>query len=115
MKGGDDTFSATGNLAALMKITVDGGAGNDTIVGGNGSDMLIGGDGNDFIDGQQGNDIAFLGGGNDVFQWDPGDGSDIVEGQDGAGIPLEGVVARAQERRVVALLAVDEVVAVAAQ
>ena len=28
--GGDDSFSATGNLAALIKITVDGGAGNDT-------------------------------------------------------------------------------------
>ena len=81
--GGDDSFSATGNLAALIKITVDGGAGNDTILGSNGIDLLIGGDGNDFIDGQQGNDVAFMGAGNDVFQWDPGDGSDIVEGQDG--------------------------------
>ena len=33
MNGGDDSFSATGNLAALIKITVDGGAGNDTILG----------------------------------------------------------------------------------
>ena len=74
---------ATGNLAALIGVTVDGGAGNDTILGSNGTDLLIGGDGNDFIDGQQGNDIAFLGAGNDVFQWDPGDGSDVVEGQDG--------------------------------
>ncbi|WP_280153801.1 calcium-binding protein [Piscinibacter sp. XHJ-5] len=84
MNGGDDTFSATGNLAALIKITVDGGAGNDTILGSNGADVLLGGDGNDFIDGQQGNDTSFLGAGNDVFQWDPGDGSDVVEGQDGA-------------------------------
>ena len=76
-------FSATGNLAALINITVDGGAGNDTILGSNGADLLLGGDGNDFIDGQQGNDVAFLGAGNDVFQWDPGDGSDVVEGQDG--------------------------------
>ena len=83
MNGGDDRFSATGNLAALIKVTVDGGAGNDTILGSNGNDTLIGGDGDDFIDGQQGNDVAFLGAGNDVFQWDPGDGSDIVEGQDG--------------------------------
>jgi Ca2+-binding RTX toxin-like protein len=81
--GGNDQFSATGNLAALIKITVDGGAGNDTILGSNGVDVLIGGDGNDFIDGQQGNDVAFLGAGDDVFQWDPGDGSDTVEGQDG--------------------------------
>ncbi|CAG0944615.1 Mannuronan C5-epimerase AlgE5 [Gammaproteobacteria bacterium] len=83
MNGGDDTFGATGNLAALIGVTVDGGAGNDTILGSNGADLLIGGDGNDFIDGQQGNDVAFLGAGADVFQWDPGDGSDVVEGQDG--------------------------------
>jgi Ca2+-binding RTX toxin-like protein len=83
MNGGDDSFSATGNLAALISITVDGGAGDDTILGGNGIDLLLGGDGDDFIDGQQGNDVAFLGAGNDVFQWDPGDGSDTVEGQDG--------------------------------
>ena len=68
---------------ALIKITVDGGAGNDTILGSNGADLLLGGDGNDFVDGQQGNDVGFLGAGNDVFQWDPGDGNDIVEGQDG--------------------------------
>ena len=80
--GGDDSFSATGNLAALIKITVDGGTGGDTILGSNGIDLLRGGDGNDFVDGQQGNDVAFLGAGDDVFQWDPGDGSDTVEGQD---------------------------------
>jgi Ca2+-binding RTX toxin-like protein len=82
--GGDDRFSATGNLAALIKITVDGGAGDDTILGSNGADLLRGGDGDDFVDGQQGNDVAFLGAGDDVFQWDPGDGSDTVEGQAGA-------------------------------
>jgi len=84
MNGGDDTFSATGNLAALIGITVDGGSGNDTILGSNGADLLLGGADNDFIDGQQGSDTALLGAGNDVFQWDPGDGSDVVEGQEGA-------------------------------
>jgi len=82
--GGDDRFSATGNLAALVGITVDGGTGADTILGSNGVDVLRGGDGVDFVDGQQGNDVAFLGAGDDVFQWDPGDGSDVVEGQDGS-------------------------------
>src|SRR3954470_4141703 len=81
--GGADSYSATGNLAALIAITVDGGTNNDTLLGSNGNDILLGGDGNDFIDGQQGNDTAFLGAGNDTFQWDPGDGSDTVEGQDG--------------------------------
>ena len=81
--GGNDSFSATGNLAALIQITVDGGAGDDTLLGSNGVDMLLGGDNNDVIDGQQGNDVAFLGAGDDTFQWDPGDGSDTVEGQAG--------------------------------
>ncbi len=84
MNGGDDSFSATGNLAALIAITVDGGTGKDNILGSNGNDQLIGGDDDDFIDGNQGNDTALMGAGNDVFQWDPGDGSDIVEGQTGA-------------------------------
>lgn len=83
MNGGDDHNSATGNLAALIKITVDGGSGNDIILGSNGVDTLSGGDGNDLIDGQQGNDIVFMGAGDDTFQWDPGDGSDVVEGQSG--------------------------------
>jgi Ca2+-binding RTX toxin-like protein len=81
MNGGDDSFSATGNLAALIQITVDGGTGNDTVLGGNGADLLRGGDGNDFMDGNQGNDNVQMGAGDDVFQWDPGDGSDVVEGQ----------------------------------
>lgn len=81
--GGDDSVSATGNLAALIQITVDGGTGNDTILGSNGADKLFGGDGQDFVDGQQGNDTIFLGANDDTFQWDPGDGNDIVEGQDG--------------------------------
>jgi Ca2+-binding RTX toxin-like protein len=54
MNGGDDRFSASGNLAALIKFTIDGGAGSDAILGSNGADVLLGGDGNDFIDGNQG-------------------------------------------------------------
>jgi Ca2+-binding RTX toxin-like protein len=83
MNGGEDAFSANGNLAALIKLTVDGGAGNDTILGGNGVDVLLGGDGNDLVDGNQGNDVALLGAGGDTFQWDPGDGNDTIEGQAG--------------------------------
>jgi Ca2+-binding RTX toxin-like protein len=81
--GGDDRFSATGNLAPLIQITADGGAGNDTLLGSNGADVMLGGDGTDFADGNQGNDVALLGAGDDTFQWDPGDGSDVVEGQAG--------------------------------
>jgi Ca2+-binding RTX toxin-like protein len=80
---GDDTFLGHTGLAPLIKISVDGGAGDDRLSGGDGNDLLIGGDGNDFIDGNAGADTAFLGNGKDTFAWDPGDGSDIVHGQGG--------------------------------
>ena len=47
MNGGDDVFTAGNGLANLIQLTVDGGAGNDTITGGDGNDTLLGGDGND--------------------------------------------------------------------
>jgi Ca2+-binding RTX toxin-like protein len=81
--GGDDVITAGNGLAGLIKLTLDGGAGNDTITGGDGADMLIGGDGNDLVTGGRGNDTALLGTGDDTFVWNPGDGSDVVEGQDG--------------------------------
>jgi Ca2+-binding RTX toxin-like protein len=83
MNGGDDSFTGANGLAPLIRLTVDGGAGNDTINGGDGNDRLLGGDGNDTIDGNRGADTALMGAGDDVFIWDPGDGSDTVEGQDG--------------------------------
>jgi Ca2+-binding RTX toxin-like protein len=81
--GGDDVITAGNGLANLIKLTIDGGAGNDTITGGDGNDTLLGGDGNDIITGGRGNDTALLGAGNDTFVWNPGDGSDTVEGQSG--------------------------------
>jgi Ca2+-binding RTX toxin-like protein len=67
-----------------MKLTLDGGAGDDTLLGSQGADVFLGGAGNDFIFGDNGNDVALMGAGDDVFQWDPGDGNDTLEGQDGA-------------------------------
>src|SRR5207237_4427640 len=81
--GGDDVITAGNGLANLIKLTIDGGAGNDTITGSDGADTLIGGDGNDLIIGGRGNDTALLGTGDDTFVWNPGDGSDTVEGQAG--------------------------------
>jgi Ca2+-binding RTX toxin-like protein len=83
MNGGDDVFTAGNGLAPLIKVTVDGGAGNDTITGGDGNDTLIGGDGNDILTGGRGSDTLLGGTGDDTFIWNPGDGSDTVEGQDG--------------------------------
>jgi Ca2+-binding RTX toxin-like protein len=82
--GGDDSFVASGDLAPVIAISVDGGAGNDRIRGGNGNDRLSGGAGDDDVDGNQGADSAFLGDGSDTFVWDAGDGSDVVDGESGA-------------------------------
>ena len=83
LNGGDDTFTAGNGLATLIQVSVDGGAGNDTITGGDGADRLSGGEGNDLVTGGRGNDALFGGAGDDTFPWNPGDGSDTVEGQDG--------------------------------
>ncbi len=81
--GGDDTITAGNGLAALIQITMNGGAGNDTLIGGDGNDVLIGGDGNDMISGGRGNDTVLMGAGDDTFVWNPGDGSDTIQGQGG--------------------------------
>jgi Ca2+-binding RTX toxin-like protein len=81
---GNDTISGAVGLAALIKVAIDGGTGNDRINGGDGAERLLGGEGNDAIDGNGGNDLALMGAGDDTFVWDPGDGSDVVQGQDGA-------------------------------
>ena len=81
--GGDDTVSAAALAASAIKLTVDGGAGDDTVLGGAGGDRLLGGDDDDFVDGNRGDDVGILGSQDDTFRWDPGDGSDVVEGQAG--------------------------------
>jgi hypothetical protein len=83
-RGGDDQVDIVrGGGGTLDNVTVDGGAGNDTLNGSDGAEVLLGGAGDDSVDGNRGDDVARLGGGADRFQWDPGDGSDTVEGQGG--------------------------------
>src|SRR5262249_5300019 len=83
MNGGDDTFTGSNGLATLISLTVDGGAGNDTITGGGGDDLLFGGGGNELIIGGRGKHQGPRGGGGATPDLDPGDGNDIVEGQAG--------------------------------
>jgi Ca2+-binding RTX toxin-like protein len=80
--GGNDRIDAR-PVATGPALTLDGGAGNDTLFGGAGADLLLGGDGDDIVFGGLGNDLALLGAGNDTFAWVPGCGSDTIEGQDG--------------------------------
>ena len=83
--GGNDDVRIDGSAGSFadQQLTIDGGAGNDTIVGGDGDDTLIGGTGNDTIVGGRGADTVSMGSGADTFTWNPGEGSDIVDG--GAG------------------------------
>jgi Ca2+-binding RTX toxin-like protein len=64
---GDDSVDASGVLAGLLQLIVDGGADNDTLVGseesdalqgGLGDDVLIGGPGLDLLDGGLGNNVV---------------------------------------------------------
>jgi Ca2+-binding RTX toxin-like protein len=82
-RGGKDRIDASGLGAGVLKLTEDGGIGDDTLLGSRGDDVLLGGNDDDAIDGNQGNDTALMGANDDRFTWDPGDGSDIIEGQDG--------------------------------
>jgi Ca2+-binding RTX toxin-like protein len=82
--GGDDSVTATTLPAGVIKLTIDGGAGEDSLLGSQGNDTVLGGSEDDFIFGDNGNDVALMGAGDDAFQWDPGDGNDTLEGQDGA-------------------------------
>jgi Ca2+-binding RTX toxin-like protein len=72
--GGNDTIDASTIKAGQVKLTLNGGDGDDLIRGSAGDDLVFGG---------RGTDTALLGAGNDTFVWNPGDGNDIVEGQSG--------------------------------
>ncbi len=63
--GGDDAIEAGNLLGDVVKLTIDGGSGNDVIHGGRGDDTLLGGTGND------------------TFTWNPGDRNDTIDGQGG--------------------------------
>jgi len=83
---GDDAVridDGNGVFTDSIPTTIDGAAGDDTLLGGSGAETLRGGPGSDLIDGNRGNDLAFMGSGEDTFVWDPGDGSDTIEGQSG--------------------------------
>jgi Ca2+-binding RTX toxin-like protein len=101
--GGDDTMApAAGQasgLAGRTRITLNGGAGNDTLTGGDGddtvngelgTDFLFGGDGKDtlsggnetdILTGDKGEDVDNGGAGDDVMAWNNGDGEDIDNGE----------------------------------
>jgi Ca2+-binding RTX toxin-like protein len=90
--GGDDSVTAHDGVGAATLLSVDGGAGNDTVVGSDGPDLISGGEGNDTLSGgggddrivgDHGNDTMNGGAGDDTLVWNNGDGTDVINGDDG--------------------------------
>ena len=90
--GGNDSLAATAGVGALTLLSVDGGAGVDTVVGSDGPDLIRGGEGNDVLSGDggddrvtgdRGTDTMNGGAGDDTLVWNNGDGTDVVNGDDG--------------------------------
>ena len=63
-------------------ITINGTAGDDTIISGGGDDGIWGGNGNDRIEGGHGVDLIIGGAGDDIIT-DSGDSGDFIKGEDG--------------------------------
>ena len=92
--GGDDSLTAAPGTAlpALTLLSVDGGAGADTVNGSEGPDLILGGEANDILSGgggddrilgDRGADTMNGGAGDDTLVWNNGDGTDVVNGDDG--------------------------------
>jgi Ca2+-binding RTX toxin-like protein len=90
--GGDDSLSASAGVGALTLLSVDGGAGVDTVNGSDGPDLILGGEGNDILNGgggddrivgDRGNDTMNGGAGDDTLVWNNGDATDVMNGDDG--------------------------------
>jgi len=72
--GGNDRITVVDSLLTPVarRVTLDGGAGNDTLTGNNGADLILGGAGDDTLVGGVGNDTL-----------DGGDGDDFADGGSG--------------------------------
>ena len=90
--GGDDSIAALDGVGALTLLSVDGGAGDDTVVGSDGPDLILGGEGNDILSGgagddrivgDRGTDTMNGGAGDDTLVWNNGDGTDVMNGDAG--------------------------------
>ncbi|HEX8912893.1 MAG TPA: hypothetical protein VF796_11075 [Humisphaera sp.] len=80
--GGNDKVLVSEKAGAIYKgVTVDAGAGNDSVTTGSGNDVLLGGGGNDALAGGDGDDFLYGGDGNDKLTG--GDAIDYLDG--GAG------------------------------
>ena len=91
--GGNDSVTAHDGVGAATLLSVDGGAGDDTVNGSDGPDLILGGEGNDSLNGgggddrivgDRGADTMNGGSGDDTLVWNNGDGSDVINGDGGS-------------------------------
>jgi Ca2+-binding RTX toxin-like protein len=107
--GGDDSITGLPGTADLIKVTYEGGDGNDALIGTDGNDVMNGGPGNDSLLGAKGNDTMNGGDNDDVMTWNPGEGTDVMNGDagndtavDNGGNGVEHFIVTAQGQRVTA-------------
>ena len=90
--GGDDSVAASDGVGAFTLLSVDGGAGADTVIGSEGADLILGGEDNDVLSGgggddrvvgDRGTDTMNGGAGDDTLVWNNGDGTDVANGDGG--------------------------------
>jgi Ca2+-binding RTX toxin-like protein len=90
--GGNDSVIANDGVGALTLLSVDGGAGVDTVNGSEGPDVILGGEANDVLSGgggddrvvgDRGADTMNGGAGDDTLVWNNGDGTDVANGDTG--------------------------------
>ncbi|MGI0484827.1 hypothetical protein ACN4EK_05260 [Pantanalinema rosaneae CENA516] len=76
---GNDNLNASHLAAQALQLTLNAGAGNDTLRGGQGNDVLRGDAGNDLLIGGAGNDTLTGGSGLDFFGFNtPHEGTDVI-------------------------------------
>jgi Ca2+-binding RTX toxin-like protein len=90
--GGNDSVTANNGVGALTLLSVDGGAGVDTVFGSEGADLILGGEANDVLSGgggddrivgDRGTDTMNGDSGDDTLVWNNGDGTDVANGDEG--------------------------------
>ena len=67
MVAGDDVVEASGLAAGALRLTADGGDGDDVLIGSPGNDTLAGGPGDDVLIGNGGQDVLDGGPGNNIL------------------------------------------------
>lgn len=81
VNAGDGNDRVRVEVGPSVRVTIDGGAGNDTLIGGAAAELFLGGAGNDEVHAMDGNDTMYGGSGDDILHAYAG--NDLMVGEDG--------------------------------